>query len=220
MRSVEFHPEDRTSSFRQPGSTRAKRLGSGWTSFSRFSARTNDCSSFLPPARRLAAGSGVFWFRGFPTASCIVASLSASTSWRSCTFTVDPATGGHGSEMMLPSSALQRPGGLRCSPSGRWAPAAGPCQVVIFGGDVRMGPSQGSGKRQEASRLLRGGGVGVPGRLGVDVLGPGSLGKGRPRDHYRPLSTAADSLRGACCAPISCPNHQRAASDEPGTKTV
>lgn len=73
---------------------------------------------------------------------------------------------------------------------------------------------------EEASRLLRGGGVGVLGRVGAHVLGPGSLGRGRPRGHDRPLSTAADSLRCACCARRSHPNHQRAASDEPGAKTV
>jgi hypothetical protein len=35
-----------------------------------------------------------------------------------------------------------------------------------------MGPGQGSGKCQKASRLLRGGGVGVPGRGSAHLLGP------------------------------------------------
>jgi len=91
VRSVEFHPEAQDEFISAAQFYESQTAGLG-----------NDCSSFLPPARRLAAGSGVFWFRRFPAVSCIVSSLSGSTSWQSCTFTVDPATGGHGSETMLP----------------------------------------------------------------------------------------------------------------------
>jgi hypothetical protein len=54
------------------------------------------------------------------------------------------------------------------------------------------GPNQGSGERQEASRLLRGGGVGVPGRGGAHVLGPGSLGRIKTFN-YEPAFSAIGS---------------------------
>ena len=92
--------------------------------------------------------------------------------------------------------------------------------VVICHSDLRMGPSEGGGERQEAWRLLRRGGVGVPGPVSTHVLGPGSLGGGRARDHDRPFSTAADSVRCACPARRPYSDHQRAASDKQGAKTV
>jgi hypothetical protein len=66
VRRTEFIPKHRTSSFRQPTSTRDRRKGSGSTS-SRFSTPTNACSSLLPLAHRLAGGSGAFSFRSFPS---------------------------------------------------------------------------------------------------------------------------------------------------------
>lgn len=62
-------------------------------------------------AHRVAAGSGVFSFRSFPTVSCIASSLSASPSSQSCIFTVDQGTGGRGSEALLPNSAFDRTAG-------------------------------------------------------------------------------------------------------------
>ena len=44
---------------------------------------------------------------------------SWSVSGLMCTFTVDQATGGHGSETTLPNFPRQRAGCSRCSPSRR-----------------------------------------------------------------------------------------------------
>ena len=44
------------------------------------------------------------------TAFCTESRLTASTSSRSCTFTVAQATGGHGSETVLPNTRLERSG--------------------------------------------------------------------------------------------------------------
>ena len=70
----------------------------------------NDCSGTRPPAHPSAACLGVFWFRSFPTVSCIALSLTASTSWQSCIFTVGQVTGVHDSETVLPNNRLERSG--------------------------------------------------------------------------------------------------------------
>src|SRR3989442_3534670 len=93
-----FIPKLRTSLYRQPSSTSAKRTASGSTSSLRFSTRMSACSSFLPLALRSAGGSGVFWYPSFPMVSCIASSLSELSSSLSCIFTADQPTGGPASE--------------------------------------------------------------------------------------------------------------------------
>src|SRR5437899_12511765 len=73
----------------------------------------NDWSPTRAPVHPLAVCSGVFWFRSFPTVSCIASSLTASTSSQSCISTVGQVTGVHDSELVLPNNRLERSGSTR-----------------------------------------------------------------------------------------------------------
>jgi len=92
--------------------------------------------------------------------------------------------------------------------------------VVVCLRDLRVGPSKGSGERQEAPGVLRGGRVGIPRPLGAHVLGPGSLRGGRSRDHDWPLGTATRSLRCTRAAGRPGENHQRAEGYAQGAETI
>ena len=107
MRSVAFHPEAQNEfvAAAQFYEDRSQGLG---LDFSLTVHRTYE--RLLAHPGSLAVCSGVFWFRSFPTVSCIASSLTASTSSQSCISTVGQVTGVHDSELVLPNNRLERSG--------------------------------------------------------------------------------------------------------------
>jgi hypothetical protein len=119
VRSVEFHPEaqDEFVSAAQFYEDRTKGLG---LDFIRTIQGTYErLLDFSATGARSVAASGAFWSQSFPTAFCIASSLTASTSSRSCTFTVGQATGVHVSETLLPNNRLERSGSTPAAQPGR-----------------------------------------------------------------------------------------------------
>jgi hypothetical protein len=108
VRSVEFHPDAQDELIQPLSSTKPKRKASGSTSSRQFSRPTTAFWSSQHRARGSTADSDVFSFQSFHTVSCIASSLSASTSSRSCTFTVGQATGAHDSDRGLPNNMFDR----------------------------------------------------------------------------------------------------------------
>ena len=109
MRSVEFHSEGQNEFASAARFYEDQRYGLG-RDFTLAIQQTYERLNFLAAGRRLVAGSGVLWFRSSLTAYCTESRLIASTSSPLCIFTVGQATGGHGSETLLPNNRLERAG--------------------------------------------------------------------------------------------------------------
>ena len=113
MRSVEFHPEaqDEFVSAAQFYEDRTKGLGLDFIrTIQRTYERLLDFPATGAPFGRRFRRVRAFWSQSFPTVFCIASSLTASTSSRSCTFTVGQATGAHVSETLLPNNRFERYG--------------------------------------------------------------------------------------------------------------
>ena len=111
MRSVEFHPDAQAEFISAAQFYERQTAGLGLEFIATVHNAYDRLPEFPASGTPLVAGSGVFSFRSFPTACCIASSPSASTSSRSCIFTVDPATGGHGCEWGLPNNPFDRTAG-------------------------------------------------------------------------------------------------------------
>jgi len=98
VRRVEFHPEAQNEFVLAARFYENQRQGLG-LDFTLTIQRTYERLLESPASEhRLVADSGVVWFRSSLTAFCTESRLTASTSSRSCTFSVARATGGHASE--------------------------------------------------------------------------------------------------------------------------
>jgi hypothetical protein len=111
VRSVEFHPDAQAEFISAAQFYERQTEGLGLDFIATVQNAYQRLAEFPVSGAPLAAGSGVFWFRSFPTACCIASSLTASTSSRSCTFTVGQATGGRGFEGGLPNNTFDRTAG-------------------------------------------------------------------------------------------------------------